>query len=99
MITGASNVSNAMASGKQAARSIDRQLMETDRWSSLFREFHYSDQPPSEPSPHRRHTGQVIAAGQRAHSYEEVVTGLTQEDAHDEACRCLRCDVKTVKVS
>jgi len=99
LVTGASNVSNAMASGKQAARSIDRQLMDTDRWSSLFPEIHYSDQLPSEPSPHRRHTGQVIAAGQRAHSYEEVVTGLTQEDAHDEACRCLRCDVKTVNVS
>src|SRR5208337_5185689 len=62
LVTGASNVSNAMASGKQAARSIDRQLMETDRWNSLFPEIVYSDQPPSEPSPHRRHTGQVIAA-------------------------------------
>ena len=99
LVTGASNVSNAMASGKQAARSIDRQLMETDRWSSLFPEVTYSNQPPSEPSPHRRHTGLVIAAGPRAHSYEEVVTGLTQDDAHDEACRCLRCDVKTVNVS
>ncbi len=99
VVTGASNVSNAMAYGKQAARNIDRQLMEMDRWSSLFPEFVYLNQPSSEPSPHRRHTGQAIAAGQRAHSYAEVVNGLTQEDAHDEACRCLRCDVKTVNVS
>jgi NADPH-dependent glutamate synthase beta subunit-like oxidoreductase len=33
------------------------------------------------------------------HSFEEVVTGLTSEQTHDEACRCLRCDVKTANVS
>jgi NADPH-dependent glutamate synthase beta subunit-like oxidoreductase len=27
---------------------------------------------------------------------EEVVIGLTPEEAHEEACRCLRCDVKAV---
>ena len=99
VVTGASNVSNAMAYGKQAARNIDRQLMETDRWSRLFPEPVYSNQIPSDPSPHRRHTGQQMAAGPRAHSYEEIVTGLSEEEAHDEACRCLRCDVKTVNVS
>jgi len=36
VITGASNVSNAMAYGKQAARNIDLQLMETDRWGKIF---------------------------------------------------------------
>jgi NADPH-dependent glutamate synthase beta subunit-like oxidoreductase len=29
-------------------------------------------------------------------SVEEVVIGLTLEEAHEEACRCLRCDVKAV---
>ena len=36
LVTGASNVSNAMAYGKQAARNIDLQLMEADRWEKLY---------------------------------------------------------------
>ena len=36
VITGASNVSNAMAYGKQAARNLDMQLMEANRWEKIF---------------------------------------------------------------
>ncbi|MFZ2492906.1 MAG: NADH-ubiquinone oxidoreductase-F iron-sulfur binding region domain-containing protein, partial [Thermoanaerobaculia bacterium] len=54
VITGASNVSNAMAYGKQAARTIDLQLMEADRWSRLFPQIDYA-QTPHEPSESRRH--------------------------------------------
>jgi hypothetical protein len=32
-------------------------------------------------------------------SQDEVVTGLSGEEALDETCRCLRCDVKAVNVS
>ena len=99
LVTGASNVSNAMAYGKQAARSIDLQLMETDRWQSLFPQFEYEQTPPEEPSPSRRHTGHVLAASTRVHSQDEVVTGLNHEEVVDETCRCLRCDVKAVNVS
>jgi len=94
LVTGASNVSNAMGYGKQAARNIDRQLMESDRWNSLFPDFEYDQVPPEEPSSSRRHTGQVLAPLVRVRSLDEVVTGLTHEQALDEACRCLRCDVK-----
>jgi len=99
LVTGASNVSNAMAYGKQAARSIDLQLMETDRWQSLYPQFEYEQAPPEEPSPNRRHSGKVLSATSRVHSEDEVVTGLDQEEALDETCRCLRCDVKAVNVS
>jgi len=99
LVTGASNVSNAMAYGKQAARSIDLQLMETDRWQKLYPAFEYEQTPPEEPSPNRRHTGHVLAATTRVHSQDEVVTGLNHEEVVDETCRCLRCDVKTVNVS
>jgi NADH-quinone oxidoreductase subunit F len=99
LVTGASNVSNAMASGKQAARSIDLQLMETDRWNALYPDMEYGQTPPEEPSPNRRHTGHALAAGSRVRSQDEVVTGLSQEEALDETCRCLRCDVKAVNVS
>ena len=85
VITGASNVSNAMGYGKQAARSIDLQLMETDRWQSLYPMFEYEQTPPEEPSPSRRHTGQALAAATRVHSQDEVVAGLNHEEALDEA--------------
>jgi NADH-quinone oxidoreductase subunit F len=99
LVTGASNVSNAMAYGKQAARNIDLQLTETDRWSRLLPEFEYEQMPPEEPSTSRRHNGHVLPAAGRVRSQEEVVSGLNREEALDEACRCLRCDVKTVEAS
>jgi NADH-quinone oxidoreductase subunit F len=99
LVTGASNVSNAMGFGKQAARNIDRQLVESDRWNTLFPEFEYGQAPPEEPSASRRHTGKELPANQRARTQDEVVTGLDPEQTLDEACRCLRCDVKAVKSS
>jgi NADH-quinone oxidoreductase subunit F len=99
LVTGASNVSNAMAYGKQAARSIDLQLMEADRWQSLSPQFDYEQTPPEEPSPNRRHSGQALAAAVRVRSQEEVVASLNHEEALDETCRCLRCDVKAANVS
>jgi NADH-quinone oxidoreductase subunit F len=99
VITGASNVSNAMAYGKQAARNIDLQLMETDRWGKLFPVFDYGKQVPEPPSANHRHDGHVLAAGARAKSNDEVFTGFSQEEALDESCRCLRCDIKVANVS
>jgi len=98
-VTGASNVSNAMAYGKQAARSIDLQLMESDRWNRLYPEFEYEQAPPDEPSSSARHSGHPLPASTRVQSLEEVVAGLTHEEALDETCRCLRCDVKGVAAS
>ncbi|HWR15318.1 MAG TPA: FAD-dependent oxidoreductase [Terriglobales bacterium] len=99
VITGASNVSNAMAYGKLAARNIDTQLMETSRWSELFPNVEYSMLPPEEPSQAHRHSGHHTAAPARATSEQEVVRCITQEEALEEACRCLRCDVEVVPAS
>jgi NADPH-dependent glutamate synthase beta subunit-like oxidoreductase len=99
LVTGASNVSNAMAFGKQAARSIDLQLTETDRWQSLYPRFEYEQIPPDEPSPSGRHSGLALPASSRVHSEDEVVAGLNHEQTFDETCRCLRCDVKAVSVT
>ncbi len=99
LVTGASNVSNAMASGKQAARSIDLQLMETDRWNTIYPQIEFPQTPPEEPSPNQRHTGHTLAANARVRTQDEVVTGLSHDEALDETCRCLRCDVKAVNVS
>ncbi len=101
VITGASNMSNAMSGGKQAARKIDERLMgqaigtpDIDRWEQLFPEFEYSHQAPGEPSLSRRHAASSLPAGSRARSQEEVVTGLSAQEALEECRRCLRCDLR-----
>jgi len=94
VITGASNVSNAMGGGKQAARKIDESLMGEQRWEKLFPDFEYSRQAPGEPSLSRRHAGHSLLAKIRVHSQEEVVAGLSPEEALEEARRCLRCDLR-----
>jgi NADH-quinone oxidoreductase subunit F len=96
VITGASNVSNAMGYGKKAARNMDERLMGTHRWSELFPEFEYDQTPPDQPFESRRHGGHHVPAALRVRSFNEVVTDLTAEEARDEACRCLRCDIKAV---
>jgi NADH-quinone oxidoreductase subunit F len=98
-ITGASNVSGAMSYGKLAARSIDKALMEEDRWSSIQPQIQYVQTPPDEPSASGRHRGKEVEAAIRAKSEIEVVNGLTHEEALDEACRCLRCDLTVANVT
>jgi NADH-quinone oxidoreductase subunit F len=102
VITGASNMSNAMSGGKLAARKIDERLMAqasgqqsgVDRWSRIFPEFEFSHHVPGEPSLSRRHLSQSLPAAARAHSQQEVVVGLTAQEALDECRRCLRCDLR-----
>jgi NADH-quinone oxidoreductase subunit F len=99
VVTGASNVSNAMAYGKQAARNIDLQLMEANRWNKIFPAMEYGQDPPEEASPNHRHGGHILAANARVRSNAEVVSGFTHEETHDECCRCLRCDVKVANAT
>ena len=99
VITGASNVSNAMAGGKQAARNIDERLTGERRWEKLFPDFEFSQMPPQEPIPSRRHTAKVVSAAIRVRSQQEVVAALEAEEALDECGRCLRCDLRTAVIA
>ena len=94
VITGASNVSNAMAGGKQAAQKIDERLMDGSRWQKLFPHFEYGRSAPGEPSLSHRHTGHAVPATVRVGSQEEVVVGLSDREALEECRRCLRCDLR-----
>jgi NADH-quinone oxidoreductase subunit F len=96
LVTGASNVSGAMGYGKQAARAIDHQLMDAERWELLFHPIKYGQTPPKEPSESGRHHSHVVSAGERANSFDEVTFGLSPEETHEECCRCLRCDAAVV---
>jgi NADH-quinone oxidoreductase subunit F len=94
VITGASNVSNAMGGGKQAAREIDARLTGEQRWDRLFAPFEYSRQVPGEPSLSRRHEPHAMPAQYRIRSLDEVVKGLAAEETLEECRRCLRCDLR-----
>ncbi len=98
-ITGASNVSNAMSGGKQAARNIDERLMSAmpgveQRWSRLFPVFEYSRQSPGEPRVTHRHTASPLPVAARLHGGGEVVPGLSAKEVLEECRRCLRCDLR-----
>jgi NADPH-dependent glutamate synthase beta subunit-like oxidoreductase len=104
VITGASNMSNAMSGGKQAARKIDERLVPQNlkseqgsavcRWDCLFSDFEYSRQAPGEPSLSRRHHAKSLPALARARTQHEVVAGLSPQEALEECRRCLRCDLR-----
>jgi NADPH-dependent glutamate synthase beta subunit-like oxidoreductase len=93
VVTGAANVSTAMGFGKRAARSIDTKLMEADRWQLLYPPIEYEQVAPEEPEPSPRHDGRHLEPGVRARCQAEVIAALAPEEALDEACRCLRCDL------
>ncbi len=95
VITGASNVSNAMAGGKLAARAIDERLMNESRWDRIFRSLEYSRMAPGEPSLSHRHRPESLPPFGRVRSQQEVVAGLSETAAVEECRRCLRCDLRT----
>ncbi len=94
LVTGASNVSSTMSTGKAAARAIDQQLMGRGRWKSLFREFEHSQDIPAEPPPGARNDSIKLDASKRNTNFDEVVCGFDQNAAINESSRCLRCDVR-----
>ena len=96
VITGASNVSNAMSGGKQAAQQIDERLMGPGRWERIFPQFQYSRKVPGEPSLSKRHMGAVIPVVTRVRTQDEVVCTLDATEAWEESGRCLRCDLRSL---
>ena len=92
-VAGASNVVTAMSYGKEAARSIDRHLSGEPRFETIFPAFHYDHTPP-DPSPCARHHAHFLPPAARAKTFDEAVSALRPDEAHAEASRCLRCDIR-----
>ncbi|MFA6956374.1 MAG: FAD-dependent oxidoreductase [Thermoanaerobaculia bacterium] len=99
VVTGASNVSGAMSYGKLAARSIDRQMMEADRWKTAMPDFQFDMTAPDAASESRRNRGRELDAALRAKSEDEVVAMLSHEETLDECQRCLRCDLSVANAT
>ena len=94
LITGASNVSNAMGYGKKAARNIDLRLMGEWRWDRIAPQIAYGQTPPAESAESKRHMPAELPAAERRESFEETMLALSEEEAREEAGRCLRCDIR-----
>jgi NADH-quinone oxidoreductase subunit F len=94
LVTGATNVTKAMAFGKDAARSIDARLMGEARFDTLMPTFDYDQVPPPPPEPACRHHAHFLPAATRAKTFDEAVVALRPEEALEESCRCLRCDIR-----
>jgi NADH-quinone oxidoreductase subunit F len=94
LISGASNVSNAMGYGKKAARFIDQRLMEDVRTQEFLTHFEYDQTPPEHVSESPRHHPHPLPPKQRVKDFQESVLSLTAEEAVEEASRCLRCDIR-----
>jgi NADH-quinone oxidoreductase subunit F len=92
-VTGASNVTTAMGWGKDAARNIDHHLMGVSRYDSAMPVLQY-DQMPQQSSPCGRHHAHFLPAAARAKTFDEAVSALRADEAHEEASRCLRCDIR-----
>jgi NADH-quinone oxidoreductase subunit F len=94
LISGASNLSNAMGYGKKAAKSIDQYLTAEAGFDSIMPSFEYDQTPPAEPSACTRHHAHELPAAIRAKTFQEAASALLPEEAYEESCRCLRCDIR-----
>jgi NADPH-dependent glutamate synthase beta subunit-like oxidoreductase len=93
LVTGASNVSSTMATGKDAARAIDGILTGQNRFAELLQTFEVPQTVPDEPEGGARNVSRELAPDKRRASFEETMLGLTHDKAVAECSRCLRCDV------
>jgi NADH-quinone oxidoreductase subunit F len=94
LVTGASNVSSTMATGKAAAFAMDRALMGADRKDELLGTFEIQPEISVEPPGGARNRSAHLPPDRRRHTFDEVVTGYRRDQAVAESVRCLRCDVK-----
>jgi len=94
LVTGASNVSATMATGKRAARAMDRILMGEDRLTQALKTFSYQQTVPLEPEGGDRKISPHLDPTRRQRSFDEVMLGYDSQAAIMESHRCLRCDVR-----
>jgi heterodisulfide reductase subunit A-like polyferredoxin len=91
---GPKTVIHAIADGRRAAWGIDLHLAE-DRAAVPPVEFLSIDElrftPPTSLAPEPSHRAELRPASVRRSDHEDVVVPLTEEDAREEAARCLFC--------
>ena len=93
-VTGPATAAEAMGMAKKAAKSIDFDLMQENRFYKLFRAFEYSNNIPVNPKKSPKNKSEKLTVKERIGNFQEVEIGYSGEQARNEVNRCLRCDVK-----
>jgi len=97
VVSGAANVSGAMALAKKAAQNIDRQLTGKDRFRELWPAFEYDNAPPPQGQGGPRNVAKIAACASRRRNFNEVTQTFSARQARAETLRCLRCDIRTTE--
>jgi NADH-quinone oxidoreductase subunit F len=100
-VTGPTYVIRAIASGRRAAVSIHKYLRQDDSAITLVDEktalgtitARLSAEEEFLPLTGRVPIG-ITGVKERVGDFREVERGYSEEDARQEACRCLRCDLE-----
>jgi heterodisulfide reductase subunit A2 len=95
-VSGAASVIEAVAAGKRAADSIERYLkgeeLGVPRFEDKINPVNDENLPDTDKQEKKpRSAMPKIDTSNRLHNFEEVETGLCEEDALREAERCLNC--------
>ncbi len=98
LVTGPNTVIDAISAGKKAARMIDRYMRGMDlkvrhepKLPAVFIEP--AETAEGETERPERAVPYVLPADKRVKNFEEVEKALSEEQARQEARRCLRCDL------
>lgn len=95
-VTGPSTAAEAMGLARRAAEIMDERLMNGKRFGKLFRRFSYSCEVQNEPFSCPVNRPEKLSVKERSGNFQEVASGLTGEQARNEVCRCLRCDIRQI---
>jgi len=96
-VTGPAMAVEALAAGKRAAFSIDRELSEIRRESPFLEDYEriaITMRVPKEIIEKEMEQAPKIAPQDRIRDFREVEQGFDIETVKRECARCLRCDVK-----
>jgi NADH-quinone oxidoreductase subunit F len=98
-VTGPASVIEAVAQGKQAARSIDKLLSGKDHFQRLKAKtrIRYSMRTPKNEERMERQTGSRLHVSTHTKGFHEVIRRMEEKCAAYEAKRCLRCDIMTLE--
>ncbi len=90
---GPKSVVEAVACGKQAAESIHRYINNIDLREGREKDWSYEKPPVDQVKPAKRIPFKKLPVEDRQGNFKEVNFGLTEEEALNEAARCLKCGI------
>ena len=99
VVSGPQNIIEAIAHGRRAASEIDLYLGGAGEIAEVLAPPAGEEMAYPEIHPHGKECVQVseLPKNERTQSFDAAVLGYTEEQARDEALRCVRCDLWSLK--